>query len=534
MSSKIEGGFSPRISRIRSALGVQEHGGLMTQPDVPTFPRPDSKSQLPPMFGHSRDIDPMAIPQEPSSVTLFDAVSTQMSPDRRRRANKGYARRFVLASRHTDDNGSESLTQTGITEAQRMAGMAAAMITKVSRDGTAFESNWEPTHELSRQADAAHAVVEAHDRPRRLLSQLRLLSREERALADGIAAALDARTLLDPNEAERIVKEKRVFDALRTAAVVEVKESHPDIRRKDRIAREGAIAERTSALWGAYQAAEFSDSGQLLIPQDDPTGVYARLAELLPQIEARKAGVKNAAKEWDAKARDRELRRVRVYMNRVTPLEQQILKEETGLQPETKEERLGRYGMTVLLNAGVQGVKDAASWAGGIAASAADVLGLMHHFDSPRDVLIAVGGSYVLWGLGLAKSLKENWDRLEDKGNSVSALSLAAYEKAKVLFPDNKFKQWARTSLGYIATDLAQEVAYYIAAGLAFAAANGASAGEVLIGGNTVAFLTEIGQAIISKRMRTPSQLEETLSASPDAVTESVSDVNQESFVDSA
>jgi len=118
-------------------------------------------------------------------------------------------------------------------------------------------------------------------------------------------------------------------------------------------------------------------------------------------------------------------------------------------------------------------------------------------------LIVALAVSYLAWGAGLRTNLVANLRLLAATGTSTNVVSKAAYELARRRSP--RIRRWAASG-GYVATELAKELPYYVGAfgsalvvdpveaadAVAFlAGANlGAAAYEYALGRGTTAYVT--------------------------------------------
>jgi hypothetical protein len=84
--------------------------------------------------------------------------------------------------------------------------------------------------------------------------------------------------------------------------------------------------------------------------------------------------------------------------------------------------------------------------------------------------------SYVAWGAGLRVNLRANWSLLEQTGTSTNALSKAGYDLLR-----NPRARRIAAAAGYVGTELAKEVPYYLGAFGAAVLTDSVSSGDALI-----------------------------------------------------
>jgi hypothetical protein len=112
-------------------------------------------------------------------------------------------------------------------------------------------------------------------------------------------------------------------------------------------------------------------------------------------------------------------------------------------------------------------------------------------------VAVCLAASYGLWGLGLRVSLAANWSMLSTTGVSTNALSKAAHDLAQTRSVSVRTRRFA-ASIGYLCTELAKELPYYLSAGGAALSSDSVSSRDALIflaGTNVGAALYEYGLA---------------------------------------
>ena len=97
------------------------------------------------------------------------------------------------------------------------------------------------------------------------------------------------------------------------------------------------------------------------------------------------------------------------------------------------------------------------------AAGAALVVSGLLEGVSRSQLLTLLAGSYLLWAAGLRVALDANWLLLHAAGTSASLPSLLAYDFARRRTGRLRLQRLA-ASTGYVATELAKEAPYYLAA----------------------------------------------------------------------
>ena len=138
---------------------------------------------------------------------------------------------------------------------------------------------------------------------------------------------------------------------------------------------------------------------------------------------------------------------------------------------------------------------DAVATAAGVLLVASGLLSGVDHVL----VLVFLGATYVLWGVGLRANLRANWSLLERTGTSTNALSKAAFELAR---RRASRVQRIAAATGYVATELAKEAPYYAGAFGAAALTDTVSSTDALLflaGANLGAAAYEYGLARLTR-----------------------------------
>ena len=120
---------------------------------------------------------------------------------------------------------------------------------------------------------------------------------------------------------------------------------------------------------------------------------------------------------------------------------------------------IGQWSITIAATIVSTYALDLFATAAGIALVASGVL-------APADrvaLLLALGVTYLLWGMGLRASLAANWALLERTSTSSNALSKAAYDVVRMRTGRMRLRRTA-TAVGYLGTELLKEVPYYAGA----------------------------------------------------------------------
>lgn len=121
-------------------------------------------------------------------------------------------------------------------------------------------------------------------------------------------------------------------------------------------------------------------------------------------------------------------------------------------------------------------VLEAIATATGLALVASHLLRDLDH----ELLLVALLGTYGLWGAALRVNLQANWRLLEETGTSTNVFSKAAHDLAK-LRPTSLRTQKIASAAGYIGTELAKEAPYYAASFGAVALSDSVSSVDALI-----------------------------------------------------
>jgi hypothetical protein len=167
-----------------------------------------------------------------------------------------------------------------------------------------------------------------------------------------------------------------------------------------------------------------------------------------------------------------------------------------------------RWGITALATMLSTYALDGIATAAGVLLVAS---GLLAGLDRTA-VLIFAAGSYLVWALGLRAALAANWSLLSATGTSTNLLSKAAHDLTARRTANRRACRFA-ASTGYLGTEAAKEVPYYVAAFGTTMLGDSISANEAIIflgGTNLGAALYESGLAIATKTVlrRTDPQIE--------------------------
>lgn len=123
-------------------------------------------------------------------------------------------------------------------------------------------------------------------------------------------------------------------------------------------------------------------------------------------------------------------------------------------------------------------------------------------------VLLLLAATYVLWGVGLRANLTANLTLLEQTGTSTNVLSKAAYDLARRATSSQRRLRLA-AGIGYVGTELAKEVPYYVGAFGVAIASDAISSNEALVflaGTNLGAAAYEYGLARLTRVVLRHSQ----------------------------
>ena len=120
--------------------------------------------------------------------------------------------------------------------------------------------------------------------------------------------------------------------------------------------------------------------------------------------------------------------------------------------------------------------------------------GLLAGLDGPLPAAFLVA-TYVAWGAGLRVSLAANWSLLARGGAGTNVVSKAAHDIARARRVSPRVCRLAASS-GYVLTELAKEVPYYLSASGAVLLGDGVAASDAIVflaGTNLGAALYEYG-----------------------------------------
>jgi hypothetical protein len=117
------------------------------------------------------------------------------------------------------------------------------------------------------------------------------------------------------------------------------------------------------------------------------------------------------------------------------------------------------WAVTLTATAASTFTLEAAATAAGVLLVATGALGGLQHWQS----LVFLAASYAAWGAGLRANLRANWTLLEQTATSTNALSKAAHDLTRLRTASARARRLA-SSAGYLATELAKEVPYYVGA----------------------------------------------------------------------
>ena len=138
--------------------------------------------------------------------------------------------------------------------------------------------------------------------------------------------------------------------------------------------------------------------------------------------------------------------------------------------------RSRRWIATLAATAASTYALDAVATAVGVALATVGVLQLLGH----ELVLVFVALTYVAWGFGLRANLAANWRLLEQTGTSTNALSKGAHDLLRARGASTRATKLA-SAAGYVSTELAKEVPYYVGAFGAAVVSDSVSANDALV-----------------------------------------------------
>lgn len=147
----------------------------------------------------------------------------------------------------------------------------------------------------------------------------------------------------------------------------------------------------------------------------------------------------------------------------------------SGLRP-------GRWVITVAPTATSTYALDTVATGAGVLLVASQLLSNLDH----RHLLVFLGGTYLLWGAGLRVNLRAKGTLVPESGTSTNAPSKAAYDLVKGRIRSVCARKIA-CATGYVATELAKEMPYYVGAFGAVLLSDSVSSKDALIflgGGN--------------------------------------------------
>lgn len=124
----------------------------------------------------------------------------------------------------------------------------------------------------------------------------------------------------------------------------------------------------------------------------------------------------------------------------------------SGLRP-------GRWFNTVDAAVASTYALDTVATGAGVLLVASQLLSNLDH----RHLLVFLGGTYLLWGAGLRVNLRAKGTLLQESGTSTNAPSKAAYDLVKGRTRSVCARKIACPT-GYVATELAKEMPYYVGA----------------------------------------------------------------------
>jgi len=94
-------------------------------------------------------------------------------------------------------------------------------------------------------------------------------------------------------------------------------------------------------------------------------------------------------------------------------------------------------------------------------------------------LLVLLAASYLAWLAGLRVSLRANWDLLRTTGTSTNALSKAAHDLASRRTTGDRVPRLAAAA-GYLGTEVAKELPYYVGAFGATILADGVTSNDAI------------------------------------------------------
>jgi hypothetical protein len=165
--------------------------------------------------------------------------------------------------------------------------------------------------------------------------------------------------------------------------------------------------------------------------------------------------------------------------------------------PRLSARRAKAWAVTFVATVASAYALDAVATTAGVLLAASALLGGADH----ATVLVFLAATYVVWGAALRVNLAANWTLLEETGTSTNVLSKAAHDIVSSRSESVRAAR-AASSIGYVGTELAKEVPYYVGAFSAAVFADSVSSNDAIVflgGANLGAAAYEYGLAGLTR-----------------------------------
>ena len=192
-----------------------------------------------------------------------------------------------------------------------------------------------------------------------------------------------------------------------------------------------------------------------------------RVRALLPQLEGEKARIDGEASQWTKDDEKKYVKAAHKYAVKVPKEQRELLQQESGISAELVKTKLEKWGITVGAFVASTSVIDYMAFMTGTAAVIVDKAA-EHPIDNVNTagMLALLAGTYLTWGAGMRKNIKQNWELLEHEGWSTNAPSKAMHDLAESKGYSEKWQK-RLTGAGYVATEAVKELPWWVGAGLA-------------------------------------------------------------------
>jgi hypothetical protein len=207
---------------------------------------------------------------------------------------------------------------------------------------------------------------------------------------------------------------------------------------------------------------------------------------MTPILEQERNKIFSEARTWNKSDEKKATREIYKYINRLPREERQLLFDRTGLK-----DKSGGVIKTATVNAGIFFASEWPIFAIGAAGGAVDPVGRIG-LENKYVLAVILAGSYYPYVKGLIRAGREDYELLEDRGISSTALSKGLYETAsRITESDRGQKIAAHTGFGLWYALL--EFPYIAEAAVAVMATDKISSGI-----STATTVTLVGGAIAS------------------------------------